>query len=179
MPIFPTEAEQHQYAQIPLNRFLNEGYDKRNDWEVRGTIRKDVLERARSGIKVKKMVMMRRTNPKLRISVKQVYEALAALNHYNPRNKFSFAMLKAIDELSNEKGFCSAEVAVKAFGPSKKDYQKGDKQQSVKKKLRRLREIRLLRFERRKYFKLPVWSLLYEEVKKIEKNFSNSDIMQL
>lgn len=179
MPIFPPEVEQYQYAQISLNRYIDEGYHLRSDWELRGTVRKDVMRRAKAGIPVRKVVYLRRRHPDLQITTRQVQDGLRCLHKYTPYNKESFAILKAIDEIDSKKGFNSAEVALAAFGPSDKEYQEGEKQQSIKWKLRNMQDAHLLRMHKRRYYKLPVWDLFYKEVKIIEENWHADNILQL
>jgi len=173
MSIFPNETEQHEYAQITLNRYVDEGWDKRTDWEVRGTIRKDVMARAQAGITVKKVIIIRRLHPQLEITTRQVYDMLSALNAYDTYSPMSFDILDAIEKLDGvreKNGFNSADVAIMAFGPSDKDYERGKKQQSVKKKLRRMCQAKLLKMHKYKHYKLPVWGLFYAEVRIIKSN---------
>jgi len=163
MSIFPREAGQYDWAQLSLNKYVEE-YEGKTEWELRTTIRKDTMQRVRSGLTSSKVVFMRK--PKVfEITIRQLNDTLSAINSKCPYHMNSYKVIKAIDSFIG--GFNSGAVAYLIYGPSEKDYETGKHEQNVKRIIFCLRKENLLIVDKKKFCKLPVWKYFYAEVQKL------------
>ena len=166
MPIFLKEAAQYDWAKLSLNRYIEE-YESDPDWVLRTSIRKDTINRARAGLSTKKIVYMRK--PKVfELTIRQVNDALACINNRNPYHLTSYNAIYAINSFIGE--FNSGAIALLMYGPSDKSYETGKGEQNVKRMIYRMRDENLLVVHKRKFYKLPVWTYFYIEVRKIYKD---------
>jgi len=164
MPVFPRRFEQYNHAEISLNRFVDE-YENKSEWKLTYYVRKDVMQRARTGLKVRKKVHVKRVKD-MEVTSMQVNGILVCMNSKQPYNQMSFDILKAMNELVGS--FNSGTVALLAFGPSEKPYEKGKHEQSIKQKLRRLERENLIELNKKKYYKLPVWDKFYQALMELK-----------
>ena len=163
MSIFPKEVAQYDWAEISLVRYLEE-YEGDESWEIRSKIRADTLERVRQGLPSKKVVLMRRPK-EFELTIRQVNDMLASINAMRPYSLTSYKVLYTIETFTDS--FSSGDIALAAFGPSDKPYEKGRHEQNVKRMIFAMRRENLLLLYRRRFNKLPVWQYFWTEVSKI------------
>lgn len=157
MPIFPIKFKQYDHAEISLNRYVDE-YESNSDWQLSYSVRRDVMQRARSGLKVRKKVHIKKVK-KIEVARRQVNDMLICMNNRRPYSQMSFDILKAVNSMIG--GFNTGSVALLAFGPSDKPYEKGKHEQNVKLKIKKMEHENLLELNKRKYHKMPVWDAFY------------------
>ena len=163
MSIFPRRSEQYTYAQLSLNKYLDE-YISDESWEMRTNVRRDVMARAMDGKKVNKKVTMRQVK-EIEVTDRQILDTLSHLNSRKPMAQLSFTLISSIDVWL--KPFNSGDIAYAMFGPSEKTWEKGKHEQNIKNKIRRLAEVNLIHLDKRKYYKCPIWAAFMRKLEEM------------
>ena len=166
MPVFPKKFAQYEHAEISLNRYVDQ-YEDDPEWQLSYSVRKDVMQRARSGLKVRKKVHIRKVK-KIEVTRHQVDALLLQLHRRRPYNQMSFDILEAIQSMIG--GFNTGSIALLAFGPSEKTYEKGKHEQNVKIKIKRMVDENLLELSKNKYHKMPVWDIFYNALMELKES---------